>query len=584
MSAGGRAAGLAANYRAFANAVLAASVEPATTPAAIDGLPVRERHKLMLAVVRLRDEMPTWRALHGSPLSTDERFFAVMLWSWERAYEGPHARLRAARERQLINAGRAVGPVLPNLVSPGVSRPLLGTDFSKTFASVLGPMPAYRQLFGPAVHEHLFAQEPVREAEERLRKQLQPPSMSGDASAALARLGVSKRTMPPRFASVLRPYTARPYSLARSETLRDALSPVLGDALGPALRASALSGLAEQLTKGMSALGISASLRDVLGDRLATAALGPYRAQLTAVNGRAAAAQLTAARLGVAVDTSGLADVLAKALPQPLNVHSRVFGEARALSALLPALPSARIHALAALDFTSQLRDVFAPMRGVADLFVEFAEFMRVWEDDPLWFLLSVFGLNAARRLAGLSRAQVEEALLSALAEVVCEGEYVAALRQVLHDAPYLNEITRQWLDHALEHAAEGEWVQAVPPMLAGLEGALHRAATERALIVARGGKFIGVEALVKQMAVDEDYTSFLIRRVFGGIGNAFRHGRADSGERDQVLFAIVAVAGWVDFFLELSAMEVLAGELSGRLDAAIERVRSGTLQLPAAT
>ena len=76
-------------------------------------------------------------------------------------------------------------------------------------------------------------------------------------------------------------------------------------------------------------------------------------------------------------------------------------------------------------------------------------------------------------------------------------------------------------------------------------EGALHRAAVERSLIVDRRGKFLPTEALVERMALDEDYTAFVIRRVFGGIGNAFRHGRADSGERDQVLFAIVALAGW---------------------------------------
>jgi hypothetical protein len=74
-------------------------------------------------------------------------------------------------------------------------------------------------------------------------------------------------------------------------------------------------------------------------------------------------------------------------------------------------------------------------------------------------------------------------------------------------------------------------------------------------------------------MAMSDKYTAFLVRRVFGGIGNAFRHGRADSGERDQVLFAVVAVAGWVDYFLELDSMGVLANELAQRLDAAIARV-----------
>src|SRR6185312_1165035 len=100
------------------------------------------------------------------------------------------------------------------------------------------------------------------------------------------------------------------------------------------------------------------------------------------------------------------------------------------------------------------LGDVLAPMREFSETLAEFGEFMRVWEDDPLWFLLSVFGLRAARRFAGLTRDQVEQVLLGALADVVTDGEFVAALRElVVHDAPHLTPNQRQWLDHGLEHS-----------------------------------------------------------------------------------------------------------------------------------
>lgn len=572
---------LAANYREFANAVLAASAVPATTPSTIGAL-LDRGPKLMLAVIRLRNEMSSWRALYGSPLSVDERFFAVMVWSWQHDLERLRARLRAARERHLREPAAGMPPATPRLASLGVRSARLGTDVSKVFASALGPTPSYRQLLGLTVHGRLFAQQPVMAEVERMRQQSPAWQAVPDASATLARLGIAHRGTPSGLASVLRPYTSRPYSpLAASETFRAPISPALGDSVARARPPTALSSLSEQLAKSVPAFGISEAVREALGDGFGLPALTRYHERLAAITGGLATASFTAERLGLAMETARLADGVLKGFPQPLlDGRARLFGASAALRALLPTLPSIRLPALATLDFAAQSRDVFAPMRGVPDLFVEVAEFMRVWEDDPLWFLLSVFGVGAARRFGGLSREQVEEALLSALTDVICDGEYVAALRWVLRDAPYLNDVTREWLDHALEHAAAGEWVQAVPPMLAALEGALHRAAVGRALIVDRAGKFMAVEALVKQMAVDEDYSAFVIRRVFGGTGNAFRHGRADSGERDQVLFAIVALAGWVDFFLELSAMDVLASELSDRLGAAIERV-TGVPELP---
>lgn len=198
--------------------------------------------------------------------------------------------------------------------------------------------------------------------------------------------------------------------------------------------------------------------------------------------------------------------------------------------------------------------------------------------------LLSVFGLRAARRFVGLTRDQVEQALLAALADVMTDGEFAAALREVVRDAPHLTPHQRQWLDHGLGHAAAGDWVQAAPPMLLGLEGALHAAAVGTALVVDRRGhkKIPAAEKLIKDMALGEEYTAFLVRRVFGGIGNPFRHGRADSGERDQVLFAIIALAGWVDYFLKLDSMGVLVDLLVDRLDDAIERMSEARAELTA--
>jgi hypothetical protein len=238
------------------------------------------------------------------------------------------------------------------------------------------------------------------------------------------------------------------------------------------------------------------------------------------------------------------------------------------------ALPDFGVRSFA--DALAPLRgfsDALAPLRGLGEAMAEAAAFMEAWEEDPLWFLLSVFGMGTARRFAGLKRDEVEQALLHALAHTLTDSDYLPALRQALAKAPHLGDVQRAWLDHGLAHAHAGDWTQAVPPLLAGLEGALHRAAVQTALIRDRRGKYIPAEKLVKEMALSDDYTLFVVRQVFGGIGNAFRHGRADSGQRDQTIFAIVALAGWLDYFTDTHAVEVLVGELQPRLDAAIAHV-----------
>ena len=187
---------------------------------------------------------------------------------------------------------------------------------------------------------------------------------------------------------------------------------------------------------------------------------------------------------------------------------------------------------------------------------------------------MSAFGLRDARPLVGLSVDEVEEVLLDSLEEVVRDGELTEALREIVREAPYPEGLAREWLIHGLEHAERGEWVHAVLPLVAGLEGALAAAAVARSLIAGAGGKYPPAEKVVKKLLpVGDDYRTFLILRVYGGRGNTFRHGRADSGERRQALHSIVALVGWADAFLELSGMRVLGELLAERLPEAVERL-----------
>ncbi len=260
-----------------------------------------------------------------------------------------------------------------------------------------------------------------------------------------------------------------------------------------------------------------------------------------------------------------LTQIVQALVARSLVVHRRALVQPIALRAMhglicMPPLHDGRL-----------IQNALRPYRRLLDTFGEVAAFIDDWREDPLWFLLSVC-LGSSRELIPLSHDEVEDALLDALEGVVLDGELVATLEEVVREAPYLDQLARRWLIHALGHAERSEWDQAIPPFVLGFEGALYGAARARALVPAEEGKFTAAESLVKMLPVSPEYTAFVVRRVYGGQGNAFRHGRADSGERRQMLHCVVALVGWVDAFMGLSGMQVLAGLLDKRLPGAVDR------------
>jgi hypothetical protein len=218
--------------------------------------------------------------------------------------------------------------------------------------------------------------------------------------------------------------------------------------------------------------------------------------------------------------------------------------------------------------------DRFAETRRELSLFIE------AWEHDALWFLLQSLGIGTSRLLGRLSRQEAEEVLFEALEEVVLDGTYTAALSEVVKDhAPHLMRAPRHHLQTFLGHAAEGDWLTAVPPMMDGLEGALHSVARAEQIVTPQGTyidrpnqKVSSAEAVIKLLPVDDGYELFIVRRIFGGVGDPHRHGTAEDGEREQVLMGIIGLAGWVDEFMQLRAIDRLAREIEQRLPACVER------------
>jgi len=256
---------------------------------------------------------------------------------------------------------------------------------------------------------------------------------------------------------------------------------------------------------------------------------------------------------------------------------------------LRPTTPRWTTGALLGHDLTRALRQLSWP-RGVAELLDSLSRapgyprtlqeaqlFMRQWEDSALWFLLALLTAGKTRGLVGLSRQEIEQALLQALEGVVTERAFINALQGEVERAPHLTDAQRRHLTHALDHAGAGEWVDACPPLLSGLEGAFWAAAREigvitpdRALVHRPSKTATSVEALFKLLPLPRAYRTFLLHLVFGGGGNPFRHGDAQGGERERVLLGTAALVGWLQSFAADGPHLVLGEHLRAQLPQAI--------------
>jgi len=198
----------------------------------------------------------------------------------------------------------------------------------------------------------------------------------------------------------------------------------------------------------------------------------------------------------------------------------------------------------------------------------------KQWETSALWFLLSILSVGQLVALARMERADVEAVLLDALEIVVTTGTFTAALMATIEKAPsYVTDDQRDDLLHGLEHAEAGEFSRAALHLTAGLEGALWSAGRElevidgerRLLDKPEKGKIHRVELVVRKLPAVQEFRSFVCGRVFGDLGNPVRHGE-QSDRRRQSLFAIAAIAGWIEAFMKVRAADALGSLLSDEM------------------
>ncbi len=192
------------------------------------------------------------------------------------------------------------------------------------------------------------------------------------------------------------------------------------------------------------------------------------------------------------------------------------------------------------------------------------SRFVELWKGDPLWFLLSLFQTGDSRAFVDLDREEVYEAVFDVLEPVVRGSELTDEMNVLVGEVACLAPVQREWLTHGLQHAKAGDWVQAIPPLFAGLEGALHSSAVEAELLEpSRKGKYMGPEKIVKHIGFQSDFELFATRLAFGTRGQAFRHGRPEHEARDQALLVIVAIMGWLDHVRDSrQGRQLLANEI----------------------
>jgi len=220
---------------------------------------------------------------------------------------------------------------------------------------------------------------------------------------------------------------------------------------------------------------------------------------------------------------------------------------------------------------------------AVAEALLEFDKqaqrIEREWHEAGFAYLISPLGLTD-KLVVSLHVVPGEEGeLVDFLEAALADQEFVRQVDELLDGAEMLSDVSRRHLKHGVEHLGERRSFDAWPPLIIGLEGAFADAAVAWGIAGREGneiylldteGKRLGagspsVEKVARQLGLDPretEFGEFLIRRVYGGEGNPFRHGTARDGVPQHALCLAVAVIGWLDAFVSPGCRDLLRDAL----------------------
>lgn len=179
------------------------------------------------------------------------------------------------------------------------------------------------------------------------------------------------------------------------------------------------------------------------------------------------------------------------------------------------------------------------------------------WQKDPLWPLISLiesapFGMQAGHLLAEGS-VETRRGYWSLLFIHLAYGSSSEWVNSLIEDIEALPEKKQShaFLIHGLRHLDDDNLsvLDALPALIIGLEGSLWHTAKREGYTWPSHKNPPGVEKPIKFLWHDEDHLArkFLVERVYGGIGNPYRHGTQEDLGHEQIFHLIVGAAFWLD-------------------------------------
>lgn len=534
------------------NDVIADCIKPAISADGAGGLSGSERQRLRLAIVRLLGLESRWRALYGTTLTSEERFVAVVRWWLEEERAELLRGLRETRQRLITEASSKAGTAYK--VADPTGR-LLG--FHRQTNQLTKPL-------GIAAMAAQIAR-PIAQMDLATELAFTPPKGVFGINSSVSNLVLSAGFDSTSTNSIrqmtqsleLGREAARLPGIGSVDQFAKLPTALLSGAAGRSGILGSSGELSATFAKHVqtldwaggampSALGITAALR---GGGLAAGVL-PTGLEITAM-----------------LRDQGLS---AGTFPNTLGIAALLREGGRGLTnPTLGLLNSANTSLRTALSYRNllgpyingfQLDLVATFKRSPAGVIV--IEFKRLWSEDPRWFLLRLLSPLQIPQLTE-EREAVVEAVLDGLEGLVREGSLIESLRQSLFKLPFLDRFQLEAFEHGLEQASAGNWSPAVLCLISPFEGAMYARSNEAELIDdSPGGKLMAAELVIKRSGLPKDLERFAIQMVWGGQGNPFRHGRPQGASRDQTLWLLVGLIGWIDFVAGTEGMQRLADEL----------------------
>lgn len=204
------------------------------------------------------------------------------------------------------------------------------------------------------------------------------------------------------------------------------------------------------------------------------------------------------------------------------------------------------------------------------------------WQQAGLGYLVAPLALSDHLFLSAYAEPGDPEQLFDFFEAALADPDFVEGTCTALDTATVLSDVPRDHLKHGLRHLGQREPQDAWPPLIIGLEGAFADVAVAQGVAVRSGNDVYfadanakpvkkpgGVEDVAKKLghaAGGSDFGEFLIRKVYGGEGNPFRHGTARDGVRERSICLAVAVVGWLDAFVAPGSESLLADAVQAEI------------------